>query len=151
MSTFRPATSSLANFNDTLSMISMIQLSSTLAVLIKTRTDVCHGITAHTLWGITQWTPSQHREPTPGSLNSVQWRFQDINFSPSTFIASEFQQYNHEQYQRSLRLDSSVMYTCYQKGIVVLGCGQFWPSLLSACFVLSAYFLAVLETSVCAY
>ena len=26
--------------------------SSTSAVLIKTRTNVCHGITAHTLWGL---------------------------------------------------------------------------------------------------
>ena len=38
----------------------------------------------------------------------------------SAFIASEFQRYNHVQYRRSLRLGSSVMYTCYQKGIVVL-------------------------------
>ena len=36
----------------------------------------------------------------------------------------------------------------YQKGVVVLGCGQFCLSLLR---VLSVYFLAVLEISVCAY
>jgi len=52
MSTFHPAASSLANFNNTLSMISTIRLFIyTLAVLIKTRTNVCHGITANTLWG----------------------------------------------------------------------------------------------------
>ena len=62
-----------------------------------------------------------------------------MNFSPSGFIASELQQYNIDE------LYSSVMYTCYQKSVRVLGCGQFLPSLLSA------YFLAVFEISVCAY
>ena len=47
--------------------------------------------------------------------------------------------------------DSSLMYMCYQKGVVFLGCGQFLPSLLSVYWVISAYFLAVLEISICAY
>ena len=49
MSTFHPVASSLANLNDTRSTISTTR-SSTSAVLIKTRTNVCYGITAHTLW-----------------------------------------------------------------------------------------------------
>ena len=52
MSTFHPAASSLANCNDTILTISTIDSSSTLAVLIKTRTNVWHGITAHTFWGL---------------------------------------------------------------------------------------------------
>ena len=67
------------------------------------------------------------------------WWFQDANFSPSSFITSELQRYNIDE------LDSSVMYTCYQKSVTVLGWGKFLPSLLSA------HFLAVLEISICAY
>ena len=51
MSTFHPVASLLANCNDTVLTISTIDSLSTLAVLIKTRTNVCHGITAHTVWG----------------------------------------------------------------------------------------------------
>ena len=50
MLTFNPAASSLANFNDTISTISMTRLFIYIAVLFKTRTNVCHGITAYTLW-----------------------------------------------------------------------------------------------------
>ena len=78
----------------------------------------CHQcrVTAHS----PRWTPSpsQQGEATLEGLNSVHWRFQDGKFSSSGFIASKFQRYN--EYQRSLRLDSSVMYTCYQ-GVAVLG------------------------------
>ena len=49
MWTFHPAVSSLANFNDAILTISMTRPLFTSAVLIKTRINVCYGITAHSL------------------------------------------------------------------------------------------------------
>ena len=52
MSTFHPAASLLANFNNTISTISMTRLFIYMYISCshKTRTKVCYGITAHTLW-----------------------------------------------------------------------------------------------------
>jgi len=52
MSTFHSVASLLANFNDTLLTISTIRLFPYISCFTKTRTNVCHGITAHTLWGV---------------------------------------------------------------------------------------------------
>ena len=51
MSTLHPVTSSLANSRIQYRQSLRLDSSFTSAVLIKTRTNVCHGITAHTLWG----------------------------------------------------------------------------------------------------
>ena len=91
--------SSLADFNDA---ILWLHSSSTSAVLIKTKTYVCHGITAHTLCRFhSEHQVHTEKLCTPESLN-------------------------------------------YQRGVADWGCGQFFLSLLSAYWVLSAYFLAVL-------
>ena len=48
MSTFHPAASSLANFSDTISTISTTRLF--IYVSRSHRTNICHDITAYTLW-----------------------------------------------------------------------------------------------------
>ena len=50
MSTFHPVASEFQEYNID-DHYDSIQSSFTSAVFIKTRTYVCHGITAHTLWG----------------------------------------------------------------------------------------------------
>jgi len=67
MSTFHSAASSLAiQYRRSLRFDS----SSTLAVLIKIRTNIVMA-SYLTLFGSPWWTPSQHGEPTPESLSSV--------------------------------------------------------------------------------
>ena len=147
-STFHPAASSLANFNDTISTIST---AHTLAVLIKIWTNVCHAISAAsqlTPFGdSTVNTKSTRRSNTREfSLNSAQWRFQDVKFSSSGFIASKFQRYDTNHF------DDWTILSCTLATKEARG---FWDvvnfALLSAYWILSTCFLAVLEISVCAY
>ena len=170
MSTFHPVASSLANCNDTISMISMIDSSSILAVLIKTRTNVCHGITAHTFWGF----QGEHQVNTENLQQRVETQcsggFKISTFHPAASSLANFklcwtfcstsqflvragvQSWYWYNYRRSLlRLDSSVMYMWYQRGIAVLGVWSIFALLLSTYWVLSAYFLPVFEISVFTY
>ena len=52
-----------------------------------------------------------------------------------------------------LPVEYSVMYMCYQRGVAVLGVWSILPFIIKRMnyWVLSAYFLAVLEISVSAY
>ena len=86
MSTFHPAASSLANFNDTISTISTTQLFIYISCSHQDKNQFCHGITAHTLW-----------------------RFHGEH------------QVNTESFWVLLPAEYAVMYTCYKRGVTVLG------------------------------
>ena len=115
MSTFHPAASSLANFNDTISMISTTRLFIKLHQLFSSRQEPTFVMASQlTLFGD-----------------------QTVNIK-STRRAFGF----------VLPAEYAVKYT-QRRGFG--GVVDFCLSLLSAFWVLSAYFLAVLEMSVCAY
>jgi len=136
MSTFRPAASSLANFNDTLLMISTIRHFIYISCSHQDKNQrLSWHHSSHSL-GIPQWTPSQHGEPTPESKIST---FHPVPSSLVNFSATIV------QYRRSLRLTLLSCTHATKKASWFWRCGQFLPSLLSA------HFLAVLEISVCAY
>ena len=126
MSTFHLAASSLANCNDTILMISMIDSSSTLAVLIKTRTNVCHGITAHTFWGF----HGEHQVNTENLHQRVETRYGGGSMI-STFhpAASSLANFNGMIIE-DLYYDSTLL-SCTRatkEASRFWGCGQFLPS-----------------------
>ena len=143
MSTFHPAASSLANFNDMFSTISMIQLFIYISCSHQNKNQsLSWHHSSHSLGDYTVNSKSTRRTYTRESKLSV---VAVPRYQLFTQRLHRLQRYNIDD------LYSFLMYTCYQKGVSVLGCGQFLPSLLSTYWVISAYFLAVLEISVCAY
>ena len=118
--------------------------SSTLAFLIKIRTNVCHGITAHTLWGV-------HGEHQVNTENLYQTQCSGGS-KISTFhpVASSLVNYNG-----TILTISTTRLFCHvhvlPKRRRSFGVSSILPSLLRTSWVVSAYFLAVLEISVCAY
>ena len=126
MSTFHPAASSLANCNNTILTISTIDSSSTLAVLIKTRTNICHGITPHTFWRF-------HGEHQVNTENLHQRLETQCNggFKISTFhpAASSLKNFNGT-ITEDLYYDSTLLScTCATKEVSRFWrCGQFLPS-----------------------
>ena len=140
---------SLANFNDTISTISTIRL---FIYIICSHQDMnerlsCHQccITARTTLGR---TPSQHGEATLESLNSAQWRFQMLNFHPAASSLSNFND--------TISTISMTGLFCHvhllPRKVMVFGVwSKIFFALLSARWILSACFLAILEINVCAY
>ena len=125
MSTFHPVASSLANCNDTILTISTIDSSSTLAVLIETRTNVCHGITAHTFWGF----HGEHQVNTENLRQRVETQC-SAGFKISTFhpAASSLANFNGTIIKD---LYDSTLLSCThatKKASRSWGCGQFLPS-----------------------
>ena len=154
MSTFHPATSSLANLISTTSTTRF-----TSAVLIKTRTYVCHGITAHTLWGF----HGEHQVNTEKLCQVASFPGGQASpvFCPSVcvqyFSRSSASVYYPEHKPKNKKTGrpgneaSCHVHVLLTRASRFWRCAQFFLSLLSAYWVLSTYFLVVLKISVCAY
>ena len=125
MSTFYPAASSLANCNDTILMISTIDSSSTLGVLIKRRT-VCHSITAHTFWGF----HGEHQVNTKNLHQRVETQcsggFKISNFHPAASLLANFNSTIMEDLYYDSTLLSCTLAT--KEALRFWGCGQILPS-----------------------
>ena len=126
MSTFHPAASSLANCNDTILTISTIDSSYTLAILIKTRTNICHGITAHIFWGF----DGEHQVNTENLHQRVETQCSG-GFKISTFhpAASSLANFNGTIIE-DLYYDSTLL-SCTRatkEALWFWGCGQFLPN-----------------------
>ena len=153
MSTFHPVTSSLANFKNTISTISTTRFFVYISCSHQDKNQrLSWHHSSHSL-GSPRWTPSQHGEPTYTRESETQC---SGGSKISTFhpVASSLANYNGTISTDDL-YNSTLLscYMCYQTGVAIWGCGQFCLhySLLSTYWVISAYFLAVLEISVCAY
>ena len=146
MSTFHPAASLLTiQYRRSLWCDSY----STLAVLIKKRTNVCHGITVHIFWGV----HGEHQVSTENLHQRVKTQCSGSS-KISTFrpAASSLANYNGTISTTSItRLFIMLHMLPNRRRGPVSGVWSILPPLLSAYWVISTYFLAVLEISVCAY
>ena len=146
MSTFHPPASSLANFNDTLPTISTIWLIY-ISCSHQDKNQHLSWHPAHTLWGV----HGEHQVNTENLHQIVETKcmYNNIVAVPryqllTTLLAN---------YKGTISTISTTRLFCHvhvlPKECRGLGCGQILPSLLSAYWVISSYFLAVLEISIC--
>ena len=106
MSTFQPAgASSLANFNDTLSTISMIQIFIYISCSRRDKNQRLSMASQLTLFGeSTVNTRRTYTKESKLSVVAVPRCGSKINFSPSSFIASKLQRYNIDDLYKSTLL-----------------------------------------------
>ena len=125
MSTFRPAASMLANFNNTLSTISTIRLFIYISCSHQGKNQRL------------SWHHSSHSLGIPPNTKSTQ-RTYTRESKPSVVPVPRYQLFTHtepsslENFIGTIMCNIDDLYdsillscTCYQKSVVVLGCGQF--------------------------